>query len=302
MQPDPEITVTFLSRLYFPWHNLERELAWSDPGQDAICHAERFAADDLNGFAERAANLNGDGCNVYFTPALLESGGSIGRARDANVAAVGVLWADLDTADAVRAPAKRYGACEPTCSVMTRPPPDVRLHYYWRLSEPFHGRPVAEGRRLNERIAGHMYADPTCCNPARLLRVPGTVRHPTADKPIGPYLFDVCWFGDSVGTYTVELLEAAFPVVASGRDYGVGSSHTPTEEWVRIVAEGVAKGARNSTAARLFGLLVRKLDPDVAWAMGSAWNDARCSPPLDDGELYTIFDSICKAELSRRVG
>ena len=128
MQPDPDITVTFLTRLYNADHDLERELAWSDPGQDVICHAERFAADDPVGFAVRAAEINGAGCNVYFAPALLEPGGH-GRARDDDVAALPVLWTDLDTADAMRAPARRYGGCEPTCSVMTRPPPGVRLPY-----------------------------------------------------------------------------------------------------------------------------------------------------------------------------
>ena len=58
MQPDPDAITTFLSRLYDTDHKLERELAWSDPGQDAICHGERFAADDPTGFADRAAELN----------------------------------------------------------------------------------------------------------------------------------------------------------------------------------------------------------------------------------------------------
>ncbi len=104
MQPDPDAIVTFLTRLCDIDHNSERELSWSDPGQDAIIHAERFAADDPVGFAERAVDINAAGCNTYFTPALLEPGGS-GRARDDDVVVLPVLWTDLDSPDAMRAPA-----------------------------------------------------------------------------------------------------------------------------------------------------------------------------------------------------
>ena len=305
MQPDPDAIVTFLTRLHDVDHNLERELAWSDPGQDVICHGERFAADDPVGFAARAAELNRAGCNVYFTPALLELGGR-GRAKDNDVAAVGALWADLDTADAMRAPAKRYGVREPTCSVMTRPTPDVRLHYYWRLAEPIIGAAASEARRLNRQIAAHMYGDLACCNPARLLRVPGTVRHQTEDKPIGPYLFRVCWFGESLHTYTPTEIEAAFPVVAgTGRDYGVmafGSS-TPVAEWVTRIANGAEDGGRNVAASRLIGhLLHYQLHPEIAWALVSVWNEARCCPPLDEDELGRTFRSIQEAELRKRIG
>ncbi len=109
MQLDPGTIVTFLARLYDTDHNLERELSWSDPGQDAIIRAERFAADDPAVFADRAVDINAAGCNTYFTPALLEPGGS-GRARDDDVAVLPVLWTDLDTANAMRAPANRYGS------------------------------------------------------------------------------------------------------------------------------------------------------------------------------------------------
>ncbi len=302
MQPDPDAVVTFLARLYDTDHNLERELSWSDPGQDAIIHAERFSADDPMGFAERAVDINAAGCNTYFTPALLEPGGS-GRAKDSDVAALPVLWADLDTADALRAPAKRYGVCEPTCSVMTRPPADVRLHYYWRLAEPIFGAAASEARRLNRRIAAHMYGDLACCNPARVLRIPHTVRHPTEDKPIGPHLLGVCWFGESLHTYTPDKIEAAFPISAGARDYGVNGNSTPKEEWIAIANNGAKEGERNQTAARLFGYLLRRgVYPEVAWPLVSSWNSDHCDPPLDEDELERVFHSICERELNRRFG
>ena len=305
MQPNPSITTDFFARLYDVDHNLERELAWSDPGQDAICRGERFAADNLAGFADRAAELNREGSNVYFTPALLEPGGR-GRAHDTDVAAIPVLWADLDTAEAMRAPAKRYGAAGvPTCSIMTRPTPDVRLHYYWKLDEPMFGAGAQlEGRRLNQRIAAHMYGDLACCNPSRLLRVPGTVRHPTPDKPMPwPHLFRVCWFFDppDLGIYTPSTIEHAFPPFINGSTPAT-REQTPVAAWVAVAHEGAAKGARNTTAARLIGYLLHfRIHEDIAWALVLAWNDARCSPPMDEDRLLRTFESIHEIELRRRI-
>ena len=299
MQANPEITIAFLTRMYSGWSNLERELAWSDSGQDAICNAEKFAANDVDGFAQRAAQLSDAGANVYFTPALFDAGHA-GRGKDAHVAMISVLWADLDSAEALKAPAKRYGACSPTCSVMTRPTPDVRLHYYWRLSDPIHGKPESEGRRLMERIAAKLCADQTVTNPARLLRVPGTVRHPTPEKPIGPYLFDVCYFGDSIATYTRAEIEAAFPPVnGRGLDYGVGNGTTP-EEWAELYGSACLEGTRNVTATKLFGYLLRKLGQDGAWVAFQHWNECVVRPPLGDKELWSICDSICGAEAASR--
>jgi hypothetical protein len=74
---------------------------------------------------------------------------------------------------------------------------------------------------------------------------------------------------------------------------------TPPAEW-RELAAGVAEGARNCTAAKLAGHLLRRyVDPIVTLELLLGWND-RCRPPLSEGDIERIVDSISARELRRR--
>lgn len=76
---------------------------------------------------------------------------------------------------------------------------------------------------------------------------------------------------------------------------------TSPEEWVRLLSDGVTEGARNATAARLAGyLLRRRVDPYVVLEVLTLWNTARVRPPLDEDELVAVVDSIAAREEQRR--
>jgi Bifunctional DNA primase/polymerase, N-terminal/Primase C terminal 1 (PriCT-1) len=78
------------------------------------------------------------------------------------------------------------------------------------------------------------------------------------------------------------------------------SSITAPEEWVRLIRDGATDGARNATATRLAGhLLRRRIDPFVALEIVRTWNECRCRPPLDDKEVERVVDSIANAEARR---
>jgi hypothetical protein len=65
--------------------------------------------------------------------------------------------------------------------------------------------------------------------------------------------------------------------------------------WRRLVREGVAEGARNNTLASLTGhLLQRGVDVDVAAELVLAWNRTHCRPPLPDGEVVRVVESIAR--------
>jgi hypothetical protein len=75
----------------------------------------------------------------------------------------------------------------------------------------------------------------------------------------------------------------------------------PPSEW-RDLAKGVAEGARNCSAARLAGHLLRRgVDPFVTLELLRGWN-ARCTPPLPEEDIERIVDSISARELRRRGG
>jgi hypothetical protein len=105
------------------------------------------------------------------------------------------------------------------------------------------------------------------------------------------------WSVDSTDTFAPApqwLLELISEPASSFRT-------TPPEEWRALVHDGVAEGRRNQSAARLAGMLLRRgLDPLVVLDLVQCWNAMRCQPPLDEGEINGIVNSICKRELGRR--
>jgi hypothetical protein len=77
---------------------------------------------------------------------------------------------------------------------------------------------------------------------------------------------------------------------------------TPPSEWRELV-KGVAEGARDCSAAKLTGYLLRhRVDPYVALELVQVWNAARCTPPLPEEDIERIVDSISARELRRRGG
>lgn len=75
---------------------------------------------------------------------------------------------------------------------------------------------------------------------------------------------------------------------------------TPPSE-SRELVKGVAQGARDCSAAKLAGyLLRRRIDPFVVLELLQAWNATRCAPPLPEGDIVRIVNSIATRELRRR--
>lgn len=89
---------------------------------------------------------------------------------------------------------------------------------------------------------------------------------------------------------------AALPewVVEAVAPSGAREGH-PLAHWRRLVAEGVAEGARNNTIASLSGhLLWHGVDPDVVTELLLCWNRHRCRPPLPDAEVVRTVQSITR--------
>jgi hypothetical protein len=76
---------------------------------------------------------------------------------------------------------------------------------------------------------------------------------------------------------------------------------TPSIIWRSLVCDSVTEGQRNDTVAKLAGHLLRRyVDPHVVLELVQAWNQARCTPPLDSNEVTRTVDSIARRELKRR--
>jgi hypothetical protein len=115
------------------------------------------------------------------------------------------------------------------------------------------------------------------------------------------YAWDVRRHPDDIPL--APLPEWVTKMLGGGDGTGRTREATPPSEWRDIVLNGVTSGARNTTAARLAGhLLRRRVDAFVTLELVRCWNAARCQPALADDELVRTVDSIARAELRRRGG
>ena len=70
-------------------------------------------------------------------------------------------------------------------------------------------------------------------------------------------------------------------------------------EWLDLL-DGSGEGGRNIALSRLSGhLLSNGIHPDVAWKLCECWNMTN-SPPLDDKEFETTFNSILRSHLREK--
>jgi Bifunctional DNA primase/polymerase, N-terminal/Primase C terminal 1 (PriCT-1) len=76
---------------------------------------------------------------------------------------------------------------------------------------------------------------------------------------------------------------------------------TPPTEWRELISAGVDEGARDCSAAKLAGHLLRRfIDPFVVLELIKAWNSTRCRPPLAESDIERIVASIATREIERR--
>jgi hypothetical protein len=71
-------------------------------------------------------------------------------------------------------------------------------------------------------------------------------------------------------------------------------------EWQRVACTDAPEGERNSRLLKIAGHLLRHyVSPFLAQELLLSWNARRCRPPLPDGEVLKIIDSIAARELKR---
>ena len=107
-------------------------------------------------------------------------------ARDEDVTAVRAVWVELDKAETTPGAhlAMLKGAPLPP-SLIVRSSLPHKLHAYWLMADC----PVSEFTRIQKALAARFGGDPTVCNPARVMRVPGFLH--TKGEPILTEILEV---------------------------------------------------------------------------------------------------------------
>lgn len=71
--------------------------------------------------------------------------------------------------------------------------------------------------------------------------------------------------------------------------------------WQQFAASSLQEGERDKRLTQLSGLLIGKyVEPFLALELISAFNAARCVPPLPEAQVYKIVNSIAARELRKR--
>ncbi|MGG7643901.1 DUF3987 domain-containing protein [Rhodovulum sp. YNF3179] len=162
------------------------------------------------GWAEEAAawasERNREGANLYWVPQPKGAGARHRHARDADIPAFLTCFLDQDEEGAV---AVHDLGVEPSVVVRTGTTPHERRHVYFDLSEPLGDQ--ERWRALQRALAAFGRGDPQCVNPARLMRLPGTVSHPSPTKIERGYVAElVAWSTGTATLHDVSALEEAF--------------------------------------------------------------------------------------------
>ena len=298
MKPDPHTIEKFLSHLFANQLQGQVELAWCDAG-GAIKHAELFHLDCLDDMVAKAASINAtEGQNVYFGAALRKTDTPpFGRCSDEDVLCATAYWADLDDAAAVAGARKKSGQAPANLACVTGRHPEPRAQLWWVQIDAV--TDLEALRRQNAAIASALGGDAAVVNPARLMRLPGSIAWPTKPGRVAE-LTELLEWPNRPSVYLDGQVSAAFPPATDPLNVSKIFGSSP-ERWVELLQDGAGEGERNSTAAALVGYLFRRdIEPRVAHELLRCVSESRFTPPLPDAELQAVLESIAKAELKRR--
>lgn len=210
--------------------------------------------------------------NVYFGVGIR----SQKRGDSASVGGINCVWVDIDFKRTDEATAlKRLG------ELPTRPSATVSsgggLHAYWLLKEPVTGD-YARLRAVNRSIVKAVGGDPAACDPARIMRVPGTAN--VKYEPPRPCSLSSLKLDQVYNLSDFDYLPPADELV---------------EAQSKEVAGKIGPGDRNPAMMSLAGSMARRgLTIDEMLPTLSAVNDSRCSPPLDLDELKQVAGNASK--------
>lgn len=236
---------------------VEIAIIYRDPKAGKPVKAQHFRHDQREDALNFAARYNAvEGYNAYVGVCVREGAPDTGRAEDAHVRSVNVLWVDLDTAD----PDVAYAKCEasgylPDYTVRTGSAPNERWHLYYPLAEEI---TPDQARDLNRRLALHLDGDRAVTNPSRIMRLPGSIawaKHKDGAPVPGRVDELTSYVHLGNGAVTFEELDAAFPEpqetapsnMLSGADLGPRNEREESEE--RLRARAIA--ALDASANRL---------------------------------------------------
>ena len=219
--------------------------------------------------------------HLYFGVATKDGQGG----KKENIVNIPAFWADVDFKDTPREIlSDRLSKFPFKPSIIVKSGGGV--HLYWLLKQPATKEDIAALEGVNKRIVSVLGGDPKACDAAHILRIPDTINHKYPAKcevsQINQYTYELNDF--------IEMLPEALNQTRQYKDVSSNGS-----DWLEKAMQGVEKGQRNATAAKLGGYYINKLPPKDVLTILQTWNQNN-NPPLEDLDLETVVKSVSRYE------
>jgi len=269
--------------------------------------AEKFTFDKINEAVEFAAKKNADGRNVYVVGSILDPDSvPFGRCSDMDFYACNAVWCDIDKKIDHSELRLRYEKLPPSMVIVTGRTPHLRTHLWWKLAEP-----CTDAETLREMLSGianTIGGDLAVCNPARLMRLGGTIAWPKKEGRVTE-LTEIIIPATATKETTIEAVLRNFP----DNYMHVTNASTNTEITTQAInpfTEAVTDGRERYMSDMLYAAIVNLTAElgrwptaqevfDDAWPVYSRKVGTRNGRSLDqDGRGQKLMVSKIKSKLS----
>lgn len=267
------------------------EIAYTPAHSGAVNKAEWFDVSDIEAAAECAARLNmAAGVNVYVGAAIRSPDTApFGRSDLNDFYASTTLWADLDSGSAAITAKDKYKALQPSLIVVTGRHPHLRAQAWWKLMHESSDADLLKDNLAFARAA--LDGDPAVVDPARVMRLGGTVAWPKKEGRI-PELTEIKYPEAPTKFVMLEGFKSYFPgvpaspLLTQGASGGVDKPRNPFTG--HLVIDKLLE------ATRVEGQWHINMRDAIAAMVGQRWPDSAIriavQPYLRDNSL--IVDMI----------
>lgn len=270
------------------------EVAWSGQDSGAVNRAELFSVFEPEKIIDFIIEKNErTGTNVYVGP-VLRRGNTFpgGRAKDDDTTVSRVLFADLDSDDAMVSAREFFKVhkIKPSFFVRTGTIPEDRAHAYFVVPE---GVSAEEFTALQKAIiASFPGSDEAIHNKSRIMRVAGTVSYPSARKVSRGYKEELTSFHkpDPSPTYTISQINHYFKppaTTAQIASLSLDIQQGRTDDELMRLIDGVSAGNWHHPMLRAVATMVgRGYSDDMIYRLVAH----KCEAGYGDPDVKVMID------------
>jgi hypothetical protein len=228
--------------------------------------------------------------NVFFGVGTRDKSG---EGRKQNVMYVPALWADVDFKDTTPSATKTAldsFPFHPSAAVLS----GHGVHFYWILREPATPAELPDIEDRLRRICAHFKADPSTCEIARVMRLPGSLN--VKSEPAKEVKLH---FLNGFRNDLEDFAELPEPKCTPSGKHSTEGRNPPG--WMVEAFKGIPEGGNEHFAGRdvagvkIAGYFVDRLKEHELAYLLACWN-VRNNPPLPESDLTRIIGSVKRYE------